>query len=327
MKRTVTSMFLIGFLVAVSCQHQDAAEKNSPAKVQAAAAQPVTAIVLPRYQAALPPGPGREAFAVACLSCHSTRYITMQPKMTAAKWEESVRKMIKTYAAPIAEDQVQPIVQYLVAAKEGGDGSSWETPAVIVTTPAVTGEAVQRRADPARGQMLYAQSCASCHGTDGRPNTPAAATMIPRPTDLTSGSFAAEAIAASVTHGVPGTAMPAAAIHSPDEISDVVAYVQRFQPPPGAAPTPTAADSARQLFAKNCVGCHGAAGAGDGIAAPPLARVPANFHQRQPTREQAMRAITDGVPGTAMAAWKSKLSDPDRNALAEYVRSFYAERR
>jgi mono/diheme cytochrome c family protein len=32
---------------------------------------------------------------------------------------------------------------------------------------------------------------------------------------------------------------------------------------------------------------------------------------------------TDGVPGTAMAAWKTKLSDAQRAALADYVRSLY----
>src|SRR3954468_1094967 len=121
MNRIVTSMFVIGSLFAVSCQHQDGVQESSPSKAADSIDRPVTAIVLPRYQANLPPGPGREAFAVNCLSCHSSRYITMQPPMTAAKWEENVRKMMKTYAAPIAEEQVQPIVQYLTAAKEGGD--------------------------------------------------------------------------------------------------------------------------------------------------------------------------------------------------------------
>jgi mono/diheme cytochrome c family protein len=285
----------------------------------------VTAIVLPRYQANLPPGPGREAFAVNCLSCHSTRYITMQPKMTAVKWEESVRKMMKTYAAPIAEDQVQPIVQYLMAAKEGGDGSSWETPAAIVTTPSVTAASTDWPGNATHGQALYTQNCASCHGADGKSNTPAAATQLPRPTDLTSGRFTAAAIAASITHGVPGTAMPAAAIHSGDDVNDVVAYVQQFEPHESAATLPSG-DDVKDLFAKNCASCHGATGMGDGVAAPPLARTPANFHARQPTVTHAISVVADGVPGTAMPAWKTKLSESQRAKLAGYVHAFYEGR-
>src|SRR6187551_1328806 len=67
-------------------------------------------IELPRFQSILPDGPGRDAFASACLTCHSTTYITMQPPLTAAKWEEVVVKMTKTYAAPIPAEQVPHIV-------------------------------------------------------------------------------------------------------------------------------------------------------------------------------------------------------------------------
>jgi cbb3-type cytochrome c oxidase subunit III len=234
--------------------------------------------------------------------------------------------MMKTYAAPIAEEQVQPIVQYLMAAKEKGAGPAWETPAAIMPPQIVPEEAIARRADREHGRALYRQNCASCHGADGRSNTPAAATQLPRPSDLTSGLYSQATIAASITHGVPGTAMPAAAIHSGSDVNDLVAYVIRLQPPV-QSPAPATSDEGKTLFAKNCTACHGVHGMGDGIAAPPLARAPANFHERQPTREQALRVITDGVPGTAMAAWKSRLTDSQRAALAEYVRTFYAERR
>jgi cbb3-type cytochrome c oxidase subunit III len=230
--------------------------------------------------------------------------------------------MIKTYAAPIAEDQVQPIVQYLVAAKESGDGRSWETAAVVVAKPEVSAAAIDRPGDANHGRALYMQSCASCHGADGRGQTQAAANQLPKPTDLTSGRFAAQAIAASITRGVPGTAMPRAAVHSGDDLGDLVTFVQRFEPHESSGTASPTAD-VKDLFARNCAGCHGATGMGDGIAAPPLARPPANFHQRRPTLDQATRVISDGVPGTAMAAWKSKLTESQRMALAEYVRTLY----
>ena len=50
----------------------------------------------------------------------------------------------------------------------------------------------------------------------------------------------------------------------------------------------------------------------------------ANFRVKQPTREAALRAITEGVAGSAMPSWKTKLNEQQRGMLADYVRSFYA---
>jgi mono/diheme cytochrome c family protein len=262
------------------------------------------------------------------LSCHTTRYITTQPPLTAAKWEESVRKMMKTYAAPIAEEQVQPIVQYLMATKEKGPAESWETPAVIVASKSELISAAMKSdgsMDLKRGASLYALNCASCHGADGKAQSPAAIAqnMLPRPTDLTSGQWSAELVASAIVHGVPGTAMPAVLKISGDELRDLTAYTRGFAPAAEPSAVSASTDETKALFAKNCVSCHGVAGLGDGPAAPPLARPPANFRIRQPSSAEAVRVIADGVPGTAMPAWKSKLSDAQRAALAEYVRSFY----
>ena len=83
MNRIVSIVLLAGALsigAAVSCKHQTRSSDRSSDEFgkSQAAAQPhrVVMIVLPRYQANLPDGPGRETFAVACLSCHSARYIT-----------------------------------------------------------------------------------------------------------------------------------------------------------------------------------------------------------------------------------------------------------
>jgi mono/diheme cytochrome c family protein len=337
MKRNGIVILLAGGLLvgyAGSCKHQkrDSRSSKNVAKTQATGRDNrVVTIALPRYQATLPDGPGRDTFAVACLSCHSSRYITTQPPLSAAKWEESVRKMVKTYSAPIAEEQVQPIVQYLMAAKENGPpGASWETVAVASTA---VGEAVASAAlasdtpvDLSRGAALYALNCASCHGDDGKGNTPAvrAQNMLPRPSDLTAGQYAPPLIARAIAQGVPGTAMPTTLKMQGEDLRNLTAFTKRFAPTPVhvAAATP-AGDEPKTLFARNCASCHGASGMGDGPAAPPLARPPANFHLRQPGADQAAKIIAEGVPGTAMPPWKAKLTEPQRAALAEYVRSFY----
>ena len=49
-----------------------------------------------------------------CSTCHSLDYIVMNsPFLTHAAWEAEVRKMMKIMGAPIPEDEVAPIVDYL----------------------------------------------------------------------------------------------------------------------------------------------------------------------------------------------------------------------
>ena len=62
---------------------------------------------------------GKEAAVVSsnCLTCHSAGMVMTQPNLPKAAWEAEVRKMINTYKAPIAEQDVAPIVAYLVQIK------------------------------------------------------------------------------------------------------------------------------------------------------------------------------------------------------------------
>jgi hypothetical protein len=49
-----------------------------------------------------------------CSTCHSLDYIVMNsPFLTRAAWDAEVRKMMKTMGAPIPENEVAPIVDYL----------------------------------------------------------------------------------------------------------------------------------------------------------------------------------------------------------------------
>ena len=61
----------------------------------------------------LVPGEGRELVASYCNTCHSTRYITMQPPLPAATWDAEVNKMVKTFGQPIPPDAVAKIIAYL----------------------------------------------------------------------------------------------------------------------------------------------------------------------------------------------------------------------
>jgi mono/diheme cytochrome c family protein len=277
----------------------------------------VKSIELPKYQPHLPAGAGRELFASACLSCHSTRYISMQPVVPVTKWEENVKKMIKTYGAPIAEDQAPALAQYLVAFQQAAPDEL-----VRATQNPDRGVIPAGTPDAEKGKAVFAQACASCHGSEGKGDGPAMANLLPVATNLTAGHFTPRAVIRSMSVGVPGTAMPGFPTLTEEQIQNAAAYVVDLG---SLEPKPAPADEAKTLFAQTCASCHGSEGKGDGFNAPTLARMPTNFHERQPSGEQALRAISDGVAGTAMPSWKAKLNDSQRKMLADYVRTFYAE--
>ena len=58
-------------------------------------------------------GDGLQEVQIYCNTCHSTRYITMQPPLPAATWEAEVTKMNKTFGAAIADDNSRKIILYL----------------------------------------------------------------------------------------------------------------------------------------------------------------------------------------------------------------------
>jgi mono/diheme cytochrome c family protein len=317
--------WIVAFALVVGACHATVRADDAPR----ASSSQVRRIELPHYQSNLPDGPGREAFAVACLACHSSSYITMQPPQSAAKWEEAVRKMVKVYAAPITEDQVGPVAQYIAAVKEAGQGDLTES---LVPRPAqkqrvvkVATDEATRAADAKRGETLFAANCASCHGPRGAGDGLAAKTQLPPPTDLTSHHYGTDALCAAITRGVPATAMPGYPDLSDDDLRALVTFTQQLASPDAKSNARPAPDSAKTLYAQNCQGCHGSSGAGDGAFAPTAPRPPASFRDVRPSRERALHAIAEGVPATTMLSWKSKLNETQRAELADYVRSLFTE--
>jgi hypothetical protein len=65
------------------------------------------------YRPALEEGEGSREVSANCNTCHSLRYITMQPPLAADAWAAEVTKMVKTYGASISGDASQNILKYL----------------------------------------------------------------------------------------------------------------------------------------------------------------------------------------------------------------------
>ena len=58
-------------------------------------------------------GAGLQEVQIYCNTCHSLRYITMQPPLLAASWAAEVKKMNESFGAGIPEDSTQKIILYL----------------------------------------------------------------------------------------------------------------------------------------------------------------------------------------------------------------------
>ncbi len=71
--------------------------------------------ILPEETVRLLPGPNVET-AQVCTGCHSADYIRTQPPHRSKEaWTETITKMRKVFGAPVEEEDVSKIVEYLTA--------------------------------------------------------------------------------------------------------------------------------------------------------------------------------------------------------------------
>jgi cbb3-type cytochrome c oxidase subunit I len=198
---------------------------------------------------------------------------------------------------------------------------------VPVLHPAADPDDLQE--EVSRGAIVFAANCASCHGSAGKGDGKASASLLPKPADLTAARFSDERLSSVLWNGVAGSAMPPWRQLPAEDLRALVAYIHSLHPPSAAPSTQEATSlnlllAAKSLFAANCGSCHGDTGAGNGPAAGALAPAPTNFHLKKPTQERAWDVLENGVPGTAMPPWRIQLSPDQRRALVEFVRSLYA---
>ena len=198
---------------------------------------------------------------------------------------------------------------------------------VPVLHPAADPDDLQE--EVSRGVIVFAANCASCHGSAGKGDGKASASLLPKPADLTAARFSDERLSSVLWNGVAGSAMPPWRQLPAEDLRALVAYIHSLHPPSAAPSTQEATSlnlllAAKSLFAANCGSCHGDTGAGNGPAAGALAPAPTNFHLKKPTQERAWDVLENGVPGTAMPPWRIQLRPDQRRALVEFVRSLYA---
>lgn len=192
------------------------------------------------------------------------------------------------------------------------------------------------------GASLYAENCAVCHGLAGE-----GIGATPALNSETLAQVGYEDLAKTISRGLYGTAMPAWSKTDGGPLSDyqigqLVTLIQlgdwqavqdrvvnlglapripfTTQADPAvlqsvaALPEGEALAQALQVYARECVACHGADGLGSSLApainAPVVAEKPA---------ETLERTLRSGVAGTLMASWQQVLSGEQIMALVSLL--------
>jgi cytochrome c oxidase cbb3-type subunit 3 len=163
----------------------------------------------------------------------------------------------------------------------------------------------------ATGQRLFANSCAMCHGSDGR-----GATGFPNLADddwLYGGSF--DTILQTLANGRAG-AMPVMVGHLDDAaVTDLVVYVQSLS---GQKADAELAARGKATFDMLCVACHMADGSGNQMLGAPNLTDDIWLYGGDPGTIK--ETLLNGRNGN-MPAFQDTLSEDRRRLLAAYVLS------
>lgn len=147
-----------------------------------------------------------------------------------------------------------------------------------------------------RGESVYNNACAACHGRSGDGNGPAARYLDPKPRDFTQGTYKFRSTESgqlptdadlyrTVTRGIPRTSMPSwQNLLAEKQRKDVVAYIKTFSDKfkKYGAGKPVKIGNPPRMTRKSlieglsvymlmeCWACHGVKGKGDGKSAKTL---------------------------------------------------------
>lgn len=216
----------------------------------------------------------------------------------------------------------------------------------------------------AKGQYVYNQYCASCHGISGDGFGSAFIFLYPKPRNFTTGEFKLKTslfeepptsadLVRTITHGMPGSSMPAWGNLSPKQRLALANYVKTFsmsrrkeskdilkiEPPnlQGKALTEAREQGEKLFFGKaRCQDCHGPGVEstdhlphGDGPSASvtvddwgypihPADLVQGPF-KRGNSPEDIYITISAGISGTPMLSYQANLTEKERWDIAFYV--------
>ncbi len=192
------------------------------------------------------------------------------------------------------------------------------------------GQATEPAAKP-RGEQVYGELCASCHGRYGRGDGALAANLKGPLVDFTNsawlGGRSDEAIAKALGTASHGPMTIASAL-KPEALQDSIAYIRGLSIP-GKHVSVLAG---RDVYMASCQGCHGAKGDGQGPVAAYLADPkPRDFTSSKfviDGREAELEKFVSLGAAAAMHGsiympeWASRLSPQQIKDTVEYLKTF-----
>ena len=224
--------------------------------------------------------------------------------------------------------------------------------AVGATTPTQNDQGWETwtKAGLQQGKEVYMDRCQTCHGCAGNGLGTYGGTLIVTPANFKQYPFRdmpEEEWFWHVSEGIPGSVMPPwkESLNEEDRWLAIRYVRQIFSIPVMRDPaegdpsgeyanltnpvplTVEALEQGKDIFTRECMICHGAAGRGDGPYAQGLQPSPPDFgdgsygtpDKPNYTDSDYFWRISEGLPWSAMPPWKLRYSKEDRWKLAHYV--------
>lgn len=242
---------------------------------------------------------------------------------------------------PLKEEERSRLLQMLSTEAIG--------PVLIHVDEEESGHGDHRDAPNPIAKHLYMALCQRCHAAGGNGFGPIQPNLAGFPRAFAGNAeffrrTADERLARSIENGIPGTSMPPygrlVEQENRERLLDLLftAFIgaarhdkAQLPPLPTRVSVNLPAAKADILFDKLCQRCHGVAGTGTGPEHLKHLPRPRNLSNRPYFAalddERITRAIADGIPGTAMPAFRQELRSEQLWAMVEKVRTFSKERK
>jgi cytochrome c oxidase cbb3-type subunit 3 len=216
-----TGACALAALAALACSRPDGAAADAGARASFDAGVATTADAAPRSSGAT----GPQLVTQACLACHSEEILAQQ-RLPRDRWGAEVKKMVG-WGAAVSPGDVDVLADHL-AALYGPDAGAWE-PRMIAGGRARAAlepedDGPLAHGDAAHGNVLFAERCASCHGTEARGLPALGVNLVERPV------LGRAAVVLATVRGGRGL-MPPMPTTTEEDARDLVAHLRTLRVP------------------------------------------------------------------------------------------------